>query len=130
MRDMRLTGFSQDAQLRLSDVVIGDIDAKNEILKQSDKDASVFMNGFFIPKHYNSSAFEAGEFMYIVGFKGTGKTSFLRWLGAKKQRDGHRTHFLLFKSHMKEEDRQAISRGVWFDFIPVKKEMRGLEQDF
>lgn len=119
-----------DSQLRLSDITIGDIDAKNEILKQKDKDAAVFMNGFFIPTNFNKDAFEAGEVMYVVGFKGTGKTSLLRWLGNQKVKDGNRSLFLLFKTDIKEEDRQTISRGVWFEYLPIKRAMRELDQDF
>jgi len=121
---------NNDAQLRLSNVSIGDIDAKNEILKQHAVDAAVFMNSFFIPLNYDQDAVDNGEVMYVVGFKGTGKTSFLRWLGNKKIKAGHRAHFLLFKSDMKEEDRQTISRGVWFEYLPVKRALQSLDQDF
>lgn len=122
--------MNADSQLRLSDIYIGDIDAKNELLKQSTIDARVFMNGFFVPQNFVSGDFDAGNVMYVVGFKGTGKTSFLRWLADKRARDGNYAHFLLFKSELLEEDRQAISRGVWFEVLPIRKDLSAIEQDF
>lgn len=93
-----------DHQLRIGEIFIGDIDAKNEILKQSDIDARVFMNGFSIPDHYRADEFDAGRIAFLLGFKGTGKTSLLRWMADERGKHGHSCHFLLFKSEVLEED--------------------------
>ncbi|WP_337187334.1 hypothetical protein [Phenylobacterium sp.] len=119
-----------DNQLRLNDILIGEIDAKNEIIKQAEIDGAVFHNGFFIPPNYDAAAIDSGATMFIVGFKGTGKTSLLRWMANRRTKDGNYSHFLLFKSELLEEDRQAMSRGVWFEVLPIRKDLSGIEQDF
>ena len=70
---------------RLSDFNLGAIDGKHEYF-ESVKDSHSYFDTFLMPETVNEKSLLLGDKFIIRGFRGTGKTSLLRWV-AKKLRD-------------------------------------------
>lgn len=70
------------------------------------------------------------DIFFIEGFRGTGKTSLLRWHANAQTLCDATTDFVLFKSDLTEDQRMHLSREVgisWTDVEPSKME---ISQDF
>lgn len=101
----------------LKDISFGDVDAKNEILKQQRAGERDFFTSYSIPQTIDLEQFENGQKHFILGLKGTGKTALLRYLHDKVKESGCMSELLLFKSHVTEEDRQKLSAGAGFQIV-------------
>jgi hypothetical protein len=101
----------------LKDISFGDVDAKNEILKQQRTGERDFFTSYSIPQKIDLDEFRNGQKHFILGLKGTGKTALLRYLHDKVKEDGCTSELLLFKSHVTEEDRQKLSAGAGFQIV-------------
>lgn len=102
-----------DKRLPLKEIYFGKVDAKNELLENTNQQRLSFKRSFILPAHFNTEDFRSGSRQYIYGMKGTGKTSFLRYLSIvfedERQYD---TSFILFKSDFGEGDRQSFSSAA------------------
>src|ERR1700750_2396191 len=109
---------------------IGKVDGKHEYLTpRSDRD-QLFFDAFLIPQSVEPSRFGNDDVFPIEGFRGTGKTSLLRWFAEDRRKAGAYTDFILFKSDLTEQQRLQISNEVgisWIDIDPAKMEV---SQDF
>ncbi len=101
----------------LKDISFGDVDAKNEILKQKRSGERNFFLSYSVPQRIDTGEYLNGKKHFILGLKGTGKTALLRYLHDKVSADGSLSELLLFKSHVTEEDRQKLSKGAGFQIV-------------
>lgn len=101
----------------LKDINFGDIDAKNEILKQTRAKEKLFFESFFIRPSLPIDDFLSGQKSFILGLKGTGKTALLRYLKDLSEQVDDLTHLILFKSQVTEEDRQALSDNSGYEIV-------------
>ncbi|AXM87803.1 hypothetical protein CI793_04800 [Anoxybacillus ayderensis] len=100
-----------EKRLRLEDLYLGNIDAKHELLINSEDERARFSDSFFMPENINSEDYFSGQKFFVTGLKGTGKTALLRYFAIKAEREqGAHTLFILFKSEIKEQDRQEFDK--------------------
>lgn len=115
--------------MKLKNLYIGDVDAKNEILKRKRAGSDDFQKSFSTPKQVDIEDFLNGQKHFIYGLKGAGKTAFLRYIhGQIDQKDQH-SEIILFKSHVSEEDRQGLSKGAGFQILSTEG-VPSFTQDF
>jgi len=103
--------------MELKDINFGDVDAKNEILKQKRTGGRDFFNSYSIPSKIDITEYLDGRKYFILGLKGTGKTALLRYLHDKVIHEDKLSELILFKSHVTEEDRQHLSKGAGFQIV-------------
>jgi hypothetical protein len=98
---------------QLRDFFIGKIDAKNELLTNSEKENKRFLDSYLVPENLTLSSFYNGQKYIISGLKGTGKTALLQYIALSAQKDieAH-TSFILFKSEFTEDDKKDFSRAI------------------
>lgn len=116
--------------LTLSKLRLGKVDGKHEYLTpQSERDQLVF-DAFLIPDSVDPARMNNREHFFIEGFRGTGKTSLLRWHAEKQRQAGSETRFVLFKSDLNETQRLAISTEVGIDWADIDSGKMEISQDF
>lgn len=100
-----------EKRLRLEDLYLGNIDAKHELLINSEDERNRFSDSFFMPENINLEDYFNGQKFFITGLKGTGKTALLRYFAIKAERE-QRAHtlFILFKSEIREQDRREFDK--------------------
>lgn len=116
-------------QLTLKSINFGDVDAKNEILKNSRTGDRTFSDSYSIPERIDIEKYLNGERYFILGLKGTGKTALLRYLHDKVTREGDHSELILFKTHVTEEDRQTLSASAGYQIVSVN-DVSAFIQDF
>jgi hypothetical protein len=109
---------------------VGKVDGKHEYLTPfSERERDVF-DAFLIPEAVEPDRMHNGDVFFVEGFRGTGKTSLLRWHAEQRRLDGAKTDFVLFKTDLTESQRLHISKEVgisWTDLDPGSMEV---SQDF
>jgi len=113
----------------LKEIDFGDVDAKNEILKQLRSGSQQFFESFSIPSTIELDDYFTGRKHFILGLKGTGKTALLRFIHKRIQDDKSLSELILFKSHVSEEDRQRLSNNSGYEIVSVEG-VNTLVQDF
>ena len=117
-------------RLALKHLRIGKVDGKHEYLTPaSDRDPDSF-DTFLIPESVDPDRLNNSDIFFVEGFRGTGKTSLLRWHANRQSKLYAVTDFVLFKSDLTEEQRMHLSREVgvsWTDVDPSRME---ISQDF
>lgn len=105
---------------RLSDLQLGSIDGKHEYFETSE-DAHKYFDTFLLPETINEKSLLSGDKFIIRGFRGTGKTSLLRWVAKRLRDDGAQGQFVLFKTDLSESKRAEISRqaGIKWESGPT-----------
>lgn len=103
----------------LKDINFGDIDAKNEILKQKRTRSTEFFESYSLPEGVDVDALLNGSKYIIRGLKGTGKTALLRFLHNKCLDRGATSEIVLFKSDVSEEDKLALANSSDFEVVKV-----------
>jgi hypothetical protein len=104
--------------LKLRDLQIGNIDAKNELLTGSDEEIEFFQKGFCLPPNIVLEDFLCSKKYFVTGLKGIGKTALLRFIAIEvKKRFGAKTSFILFKTEVKEQDRKSVCRASRADVV-------------
>ncbi len=104
--------------LKLRDLQIGNIDAKNELLTGSEQEIDFFRKGFCLPPNIVLQDFLGSKKYYVTGLKGIGKTALLRYIALEAERQfGATCSFILFKSDVKEQDRKDICRVARAELI-------------
>lgn len=100
-------------KLKLKDIYFGAIDAKHELLNDSQEERENFSNSFLTPQSVNKDDFYNGRKYYVYGLKGTGKTALLRFFNIEFEKIKNvQTSFILFKSDFNEEDRKDFHRAA------------------
>lgn len=66
----------------------------------------------------------------MTGLKGAGKTALLRYLEILAKREGNVTSFVLFKSDLKDQDRENISKAAGLTLADDNTKNKGMDQDF
>lgn len=115
--------------MKIKDIYLGEVDAKNEILKQKRVGSEDFLKSFTTPKKIDIDEFINGQKYFIYGLKGAGKTALLRYMHGKISESGRQSEIILFKSHVSEEDRQGLSRGAGFQILSTDG-VPSFSQDF
>lgn len=102
-----------EIKLHLEDLYLGNIDAKHELLSNSEDERMRFSNSFFMPENINLDDYLNGQKYFVTGLKGTGKTALLRYIAIKAESElNAQTLFILFKSDIKEQDRKDFSKAA------------------
>jgi cold shock CspA family protein len=91
--------------MELKDLYLGKLDAKNELLDNTEKERVIFVDSFLIPNNFLIEDYLNGQKYYVTGLKGTGKTALLRYLAIKAEERGKFTSFILFKTSFSEQDK-------------------------
>lgn len=100
-----------EKRLQLKDLYIGSIDAKHELISNSEDERFRFFDSFLIPENIVVDEYITGKKYYVTGLKGTGKTALLRYLAIKVEKELKvKTFFILFKSDFSEQDRRDFAR--------------------
>ncbi len=114
----------------LKQLNLGKVDGKYEYLTpKSDRD-QLFFDAYLIPQSVEPSRLGNTDVFLIEGFRGTGKTSLLRWYAEDRRTSGALTEFLLFKSDLTEQQRFHISKEVGISWIDVDAKKMEVSQDF
>jgi len=104
--------------LKLKDIQIGSIDAKNELLTGSEEEIEFFRKGFCLPPNIVFEDFLNSKKYFVTGLKGIGKTALLRFIALEAERIlKASTSFILFKSDIKDQDRKNICRASRVEII-------------
>ena len=83
--------------MKISELDLGRVDGKADFSDAHAKKSS-FYDAFLVPNNVNLTDFDDGETYFIQGFRGTGKTSLLRYYLHKAQSNRHLRKLILFKS--------------------------------
>lgn len=99
--------------LCLNDLYLGNLDAKHELLGNTEEERFRFETSFLVPDNINIENFINGRLFYVTGLKGTGKTALMRYIGihAEKYYNGINS-FILFKTHFNEDDKRDLARAA------------------
>lgn len=114
--------------LKLDEIDIGHLDGRDEFLRE-EQGISPF-EYFLIPKNVSVDRFLSRRSFFLKGFRGTGKTTFLRWFAHQRRTEGHVTQFILFKSDFTEPHRVELSKLSGFDIEEVSAAKFEFSQDF
>jgi hypothetical protein len=109
---------------------LGKVDGKHEYLTPISERDKAFFDAFLIPESIDPSRMHHGDICFIEGFRGTGKTSLLRWHAETNRRSGDYTDIILFKSDLTEQQRVAISSEVGISWTDVDAPRMEVSQDF
>lgn len=92
--------------IQLKDLSLGKVDAKNELMENSEEEIESFLHNFLIPENVDIDDFIGYKRFFILGFKGIGKTALLHFLdlSIRKSQPNTTSHFILFKSDIDEND--------------------------
>lgn len=100
-------------QLVLSDFYFGKIDAKNELIQDSQDEKKKFINSYIVPDNINPIEYIRGMKYFVKGCKGTGKTALLRYISIfAEEKFNAKTSFILFKTEIDQDERKKFSRAA------------------
>jgi len=102
--------------IAIENIYFGERDALHEFMKQDKADISILENSFVIPPRIKLEELDAGVRYIIVGPKGSGKTTLLWHM--KRRNVASKSKVVLFKSHLRKEDRDQLDKMV--DMIVVE----------
>ena len=118
------------ATMRIGDIHLGKVDGKFEYITSTKKDAKSFYNAFLIPDNVDINSIGNHDRYFISGFRGTGKTSLLRWFAHQRREAGSATEFILFKSDIPEDQRLGLSTEVGYSIQEADSRKMEFSQDF
>jgi hypothetical protein len=118
--------------LKLKELRIGKVDGKHEYLTPASEREHDTFDSFLVPESVDPLRLNNSDTFFVEGFRGTGKTSLLRWHAHQQANIAQdaTTDFVLFKSDLTEDQRMHLSQEVgisWTDVEPGKME---ISQDF
>lgn len=116
--------------LKLRDLRIGKVDGKHEYLTPLNERDEHLFDAFLVPEAVEPSRFNNADIYFVEGFRGTGKTSLLRWHAENCRRAGELTDFILFKTDLTEAQRLQISNEVGISWADVDPKQMEISQDF
>lgn len=115
--------------MNIGDMKIGMVDGKEEFFLEG-IDQPDFKDIFLMPSNVKMSSFHDREIYFISGFRGTGKTSLLRYtLGDIQPKSSFRS-ISLFKSDLPEEKRLKLSVHAGVVLAEHDSNKMGIAQDF
>ena len=115
--------------MNIGDIKIGMVDGKEEFFLDG-VDQPDFHNIFLIPENVQISDFSNKELYFISGFRGTGKTSLLRYSLSEIQPKSTFRSVSLFKSDLPEEKRIKLSKHSGVSIAEHDSSKMGIAQDF
>lgn len=112
------------SNFKLKDLQLGNLDAKNELIEDTDDVRDIFINSYVIPPNFNFQKFYERQRYFITGLKGTGKTALLRYISIKLEEDPDTySKFILFKSDLGNKDISAgLSKTNVYDTDNINEE--------
>lgn len=105
--------------MEVGKISFGEIDAKNEVLKQQRVGKTIFKNSFQNPPGIDIDSLLSGENYYIIGQKGCGKTALLLYLQDLCEERNWSTETIFFRSGVSEPERQEVLAGTPYKMIEV-----------
>lgn len=116
--------------LTLRQLRIGKVDGKHEYLTPAgERDQTVF-GAFVIPEAVEPERMHNADIFFVEGFRGTGKTSLLRWHAEDRRKAGCITDFVLFKTDLSDSQRMHISKEVGISWTDIDSKTMEIAQDF
>jgi Cdc6-like AAA superfamily ATPase len=116
--------------MQLKDLLVGKTDAKNELSESTNAEKARFIDSFLIPDNIQIEDFLKGRKYFVTGFKGTGKTALLRYIGISLEKSNDvKSSFILFKTEFTQEDKSAFSKAA-NTFLTIKNDDHETEEDF
>lgn len=108
--------------IELQDMYLGKTDAKHELLENTKEEIERFENSFLIPDNIIIDDFLESRTHFIMGLKGTGKTSLLRYIGLKAN-DMTETYstFILFKSQFDKQNKEDFTKASNTFMVDIKR---------
>lgn len=98
--------------MKLKDLNLGFIDAKNELLADSPEERKRFKAAFVVPPSLDIAKYTSGERYFVSGLKGTGKTALLRFISLKiEEETGISSSFVLFKTDLNEDLKKSFAQA-------------------
>jgi hypothetical protein len=98
-------------RIKLKDLKIGKIDAKNELIDESESSIQQFKKSYVIPPTIDIEPFLKKEVYFVTGLKGAGKTALLRFISLElEEKYNHYSRFFLFKSEFDEDIKKEFSK--------------------
>lgn len=98
--------------MKLKELNLGSIDAKNELLTDTPEERERFISAFVVPPSLDINKHISGSRYFVTGLKGTGKTALLRYISIRIEENTQTgTHFILFKSQLNEDMRKDFARA-------------------
>ncbi|MDG3439789.1 P-loop ATPase, Sll1717 family [Nitrospirillum amazonense] len=116
--------------LALRKLQVGKVDGKHEYLTPINERDSTIFDAFLIPEIVEPDRMHNGDVFFVEGFRGTGKTSLLRWHAESVRRKGCVTDFVLFKTDLTESQRMHISKEVGVSWSDIDAKSMEISQDF
>lgn len=116
--------------IALGQLNLGKVDGKHEYLTPQSERDHLFYDAFLVPESVDPERLHNGDQYYVQGFRGTGKTSLLRWYAETKRKQGVHTNFILFKSDLTEQQRLSISKEIGVSWADVDSRGMEVSQDF
>jgi len=112
------------SSFKLKDLQLGNLDAKNELIEDTDDVRNIFINSYVIPPNFNFQKFYERQRYFITGLKGTGKTALLRYISIKLEENPDTySKFILFKSDLGNKDISAgLSKTDVYDTNNINEE--------
>ena len=116
--------------LLLGQLRLGKVDGKHEYLTpQTEREHDVF-DAYLVPDSVDPERMHNGDIFFVEGFRGTGKTSLLRWHAENQRLTGAITDFVLFKTDLTEVQRLQISKEVGVSWTDIDSSSMEIAQDF
>lgn len=115
--------------LTLADLNFGNVDAKLEF-SDARRNSPSFFDSYLVPENIRIEDFERGKRYFIKGFRGTGKTSLLRYFLYRMQSKQAYRRMVLFKSDIDEDHRVSLSNQVGYDWTQTDSSKMEISQDF
>ncbi len=94
--------------ISIEKIRFGDPDALHEYMRQEKEGSRVLFNSFIAPPKANISQLESGSKFFVVGPKGSGKTTIL--LHLREILGDKHSALILFKSKIRPEDRSKLDK--------------------
>jgi hypothetical protein len=116
--------------LKLRELRVGKIDGKHEYLTPAGERDKTAFDAFMIPEAVDPKRMHNADIFFVEGFRGTGKTSLLRWHAEDRRKAGSITDFVLFKTDLSESQRMHISKEVGISWTDVDSTTMEIAQDF
>lgn len=116
--------------LTLRQLRIGKVDGKHEYLTPpGERDQGIF-DAFMVPEAVAPMRMHNADVFFVEGFRGTGKTSLLRWHAEGRRSAGCITDFVLFKTDLSESQRMHISKEVGISWTDIDSKSMEIAQNF
>ena len=102
--------IAKEQKMKLNELFIGKVDAKNEIMEDTIENKDLFMGSFLLPDNIVLDDFYKRKRYFVLGYKGTGKTALLRYIEKKLiQQRNIQSIFLLFKTDISEDEKKRMA---------------------